>query len=126
MKKQVLTVYVCDHCGKISRSAGALTLHERYCKKNPHNNAICYECNFYEGSADTEDVPCYYGDPLEGETTTFTLTPNRCIKKGCKLYNGLRWRKERLKQIKSNCHNYAPMPSVLDGCPHYEALTENE
>lgn len=126
MKKQVLTVYVCDHCGKISRSAGALTLHERCCKKNPAMRPLCYGCKFFESSADTENVPCYYGDPWEGETITFTLTPNRCIKKGCKLYNGLRWRKERLTQIKTNLYQYAPMPSVADGCEHFKKGTPQQ
>lgn len=38
------TVYQCSYCTKISKSAAGIYQHEKFCKKNPHNNFICVFC----------------------------------------------------------------------------------
>ena len=44
MKLYEKKVYECEHCGKISKSAGAMTLHERRCRKNPNIRPLCWKC----------------------------------------------------------------------------------
>jgi len=116
MKKETITVYSCCFCSKVSRHAPAMQRHESRCRKNPHTHSQCYDCAFYVQADKEEDVPTTYG---EGEVEMFLLTPNRCTKRGIKLFNGLRWCKETLAQMKTN-GNYMPMPSKADGCEFYE------
>ena len=42
MKTETRKVYQCDHCSKRMLSAGAMSYHEKWCKKNPHNRHKCF------------------------------------------------------------------------------------
>lgn len=38
------TVFQCSYCSKVSKSAAGIYQHERFCKKNPHNQLLCTSC----------------------------------------------------------------------------------
>lgn len=38
------TIYQCSYCSRISKSAAGVFVHEKYCKKNPHNQLRCASC----------------------------------------------------------------------------------
>ena len=38
------TVFQCSYCSKVSKSAAGIYQHERFCKKNPHNQLLCASC----------------------------------------------------------------------------------
>ena len=44
MKKAIEAIYKCDYCTKISKSAGAMVRHEKYCNKNPQFYHPCFTC----------------------------------------------------------------------------------
>ena len=64
MKKTTETVYSCEHCGKKMFSAGAMSLHERMCRRNPNNMhrcfAICKHCT--KEYQDTKDNDYEFGN----------------------------------------------------------------
>ena len=43
MKTETRKVYQCEYCGKRMLSAGAMSYHERWCKKKPENRHKCFE-----------------------------------------------------------------------------------
>lgn len=47
MKTETRKVYECDHCGRRMLSAGAMSYHEKWCKKNPHNRHKCFALCVY-------------------------------------------------------------------------------
>lgn len=40
------TYYKCDYCGRISTKMSAMIIHERHCRKNPHNDCLCVRCGW--------------------------------------------------------------------------------
>jgi hypothetical protein len=42
------TVFKCSYCSKVSLSAGAIAIHEKYCRKNPNYNPPCLFCKHLE------------------------------------------------------------------------------
>lgn len=52
-KVEKATYYKCDYCGKVSLKAPAMMMHERHCRKNPHNDNLCLRCGWaISGKAD--------------------------------------------------------------------------
>ena len=45
-KVEKATYYKCDYCGKVSLKAPAMMMHERHCRKNPHNDNLCLRCGW--------------------------------------------------------------------------------
>lgn len=126
MKKQVLTVYVCDHCGKISRSAGALTLHERCCKKNPAMRPLCYNCkNYYKTTAgDEQPITTTRWDPSFGEIiSTKEFRKNQCSFLMVYLFNGCKMYDETKKALLMGKDKWHQMPTETTGCEHFKKGT---
>lgn len=135
MKKQVLTVYVCEHCGKISRSAGALTLHERWCKKNPAMRPLCYNCkNYYEAEPDdTQPITItrsmqnpFFGEIISTkEISTKVFRKNKCTCLSVYLFNGCRMY-EDTKQALMGKDLWHQMPTEATGCEHFKKGTPQQ
>lgn len=128
MKKQVLTVYVCDHCGKISRSAGALTLHERRCKKNPAMRPLCYNCkNYYKTTVgDEQSITFISHDPNFGEIQSMKFfQKNKCTCLSVYLFNGCRMYEET-KQALMGKDLWRQMPTETTGCEHFKKGTPQQ
>lgn len=128
------TVFKCDFCSKISKSAGGMRLHELSCKNNPVNYTPCASClkcirteKYYQDNKEIdEDEYCHamnynfgngrYGLPgnLKKETI-FT-----CDHDGAKMYHHkiLRLGKKISDHIiascdrmmPTECNNYVPEP----------------
>lgn len=122
MKAQTIKAYCCEYCSKISRAAGAMAKHERFCKKNPHNHALCYKCEHFN-QAEIEVFEHINVTVGEGDVQTFIMSPNRCMKKQTNIFNGLKWNKNTL-EIFLRQGSYQPMPSIADGCPYFEQFQE--
>lgn len=43
MKTELKKVYYCEHCNRHMISKGAMTTHERMCRKNPDNQHQCFK-----------------------------------------------------------------------------------
>ena len=103
MKKSIETVYKCDHCTKISKSAGAMIQHEKYCKKNPEFRHPCFMCLHLESNKVVLDS--YYDDPFSGEPIlggNFTSTKFYCNKREVYLHP----KKSELSRVKYAAENY--------------------
>ena len=102
MKKSIETVYRCDHCTKISKSAGAMIQHEKYCKKNPEFIHPCFMCLHLESNKVVLDS--YYEDPFSACKTygNFTSTEFYCNKLACYLHP----KKSELSRVKEAAENY--------------------
>lgn len=37
-------IFKCEFCAKVSLNAGAIVQHEKFCRHNPKNKHICFEC----------------------------------------------------------------------------------
>lgn len=76
MKKEVKTLYKCDHCGKRYLREACAKVHEVRCHLNPDNKRACFDCVYlsckYEYSED---------DGEETKTRGFF-----CSKKDCFVY----------------------------------------
>ena len=56
MQIQYELVYRCAYCNKAMLSKGAMTLHERMCKKNPKNQHKCFKyCKWLIKNKNVED-----------------------------------------------------------------------
>lgn len=122
MKAQTIKAYCCEYCSKISRAAGAMAKHERFCKKNPHNHALCYKCEHFK-QAEFEVFEHINVTVGEGDVQTFIMSPNRCEKQQIKVFNGLKWNSRTLNIFLSQ-GTYKMMPSIADGCQYFEQFQE--
>lgn len=103
MKKSIETVYKCDHCTKISKSAGAMIQHEKYCKKNPEFIHPCFMCTNLVSKEVKLDS--YRADPITGAPEfvgNFTSTEFYCNKLECYLHP----KKSELSRVKEAAENY--------------------
>lgn len=78
MKIIETTIYVCDHCKKKQYRKGDMTLHEKWCKKNPANKHMCFEFCKHLIKSDRD----YEGEEYGGTKTVFT-----CAKTGKEMYS---------------------------------------
>jgi hypothetical protein len=52
-----IKAYRCDYCGKLyMRYKPALNHEQNICLKNPNNFPLCYTCENYEPTYDTEEI----------------------------------------------------------------------
>lgn len=107
MKKSIETVYKCDHCTKISKSAGAMIQHEKYCKKNPEFIHPCFMCTHLE--AKRVELESYKDDPVLGY---FTSTEFYCNKREVYLHP----KKSELSRVKDAAENYGE--AMPNDCEH--------
>ena len=66
------TIYECEYCGRISKSKGGTSNHERLCRHNPINQSCCTSCKFLEKQRNVTktDIPFDYNRV----TTNFICT----------------------------------------------------
>lgn len=78
-------IFVCEHCGKKQFRKGDMTVHERWCKKNPNNKHSCYNFCSHLIKSDRE----YQGDDFTGTKTIFT-----CAKTNKEMFSFIAERKK--------------------------------
>ena len=118
------TIYQCEHCGKVSLNAGAMTHHERSCHSNPKNQPKCWEwCKHYSDTGEKHKVVklCgggygYDGDYEEQYEYSGEVIVRKCDKLKVNLFTPLvgKWKKEKLLK-----EGWKEMPSIVEGCEHY-------
>lgn len=65
-------VYECEHCGRISKSKGGTSNHERLCRHNPINQSCCTSCKFLEKHRNIDRTGTSFDNPEV--TTNFICT----------------------------------------------------
>lgn len=130
------TVYQCSYCSKISKSAAGIYQHEKFCRKNPHNNFICTFCIHLrrEEHLSEEGEKCetcvfnngITGDctlPLSGCNSRIKYTDFICEIDGSKMYAPNRIiRKLSFKYIKDRCDK--PMVDKTQECKNFKPTAE--
>lgn len=129
------TVYQCSYCSKISKSAAGIYQHEKFCRKNPHNNFICAFCIHLrrEEHLSEEGEKCEIcvfnnditGDcllPSSGCNGRIKYTDFICEIDGSKMYAPNRIiRKSSFKYIKDRCE---PMVDKTQECKNFKPKEE--
>lgn len=128
MKLYEKKVYECEYCGKISKSAGAMTLHERRCRKNPNVRPLCWKCKHchseYNGlEQKTEAIEwlqgyTYTGGEIEGSCVLNVVVCD-CDKK--KMFNTLGIKNENLQEELLN-RDWKCSPTESEGCEHFKNM----
>lgn len=105
MIKSVETIFKCDHCNKISRSAGAMSRHEKYCNKNPEFHHPCFFCSHLE--TEQVHIPLYvnYNDGTEEAPCLRTSTEFYCKKREIYLHP----KKAELTEIGEIAENFGEL-----------------
>lgn len=128
MKLYNKKVYECEHCGRISKSAGGMAIHEKTCRKNPNVRPMCWGCrHFYESFGDGEkEAVTFITFNAWGEeyTRTANMRPSRCDIDRSKLYNRIGVHCEELA-IALQDEGWKLCPTVSEGCPDFETWPES-
>nr|DAP23648.1 MAG TPA: zinc finger domain protein [Bacteriophage sp.] len=122
------TVFQCSYCSRISKSAAGIYQHERFCKKNPHNQLLCASCIHCQRvetlSEEGEKCEiCPHRDDIYGDCTgcdsRIRYTDFICAIDGSKMYapNKIR-RKTAFEEIKKRCDK--PMVDSTQECKNYK------
>ena len=107
MKKSIETVYKCDHCTKISKPAGAMIQHEKYCKKNPEFMHPCFMCT--QLVSKRVELNSHQDKPI---FAYFTSTEFYCNKREVYLHP----KKSELSRVKDAAENYGD--AMPNDCEH--------
>lgn len=124
------TVYQCSYCAKISKSAAGIYQHEKFCKKNPHNNFICVFCihlrkEEYLSEESEKCETCVFNDDCTPHLTCcngrIKYTDFICGIDGSKMYapNKIS-RKLAFKYIKDRCDR--PMVDRTQECENFKPI----
>ena len=106
-------VYQCEHCGKVSLGAGAMSRHERVCHENPKNKPQCWEfCKHFSESDEKQEV-------WKNDWCSSRVRKRKCEARNCFLLTPLcsEWKKEELRNIDDA--DWQQMPSIVEGCEHF-------
>lgn len=127
--KQV-QAYRCEHCGKVYLMKTACLEHEAHrCPRNPENRPMCYDCKHYQQSMeDGERETIKYQVESAWSSQDIVIVkkfdPNRCRKKGCKLFNNIKLSDEMTTALDDA--DFKPMPLPKDGCSDFEVADEED
>lgn len=122
------TVFQCSYCSKVSKSAAGIYQHERFCKKNPHNQLLCASCIHCQREETLSEEGekceiCPHRDDIYGDYTgcdsRIRYTDFICAIDGSKMYapNKIR-RKTAFEEIKKRCDK--PMVDSTQECKNYK------
>ncbi len=128
------TIFQCSYCSRISKSAAGIKMHEKYCKKNPHNQLICASCIHCKKEVNYSEKgkrcsKCF-NFSFDGECSLSLEEARLCDSRirivdficdidGSKMYapNKIK-RKTAFEEIKKRCDK--PMVDATQKCEHYE------
>lgn len=130
------TVYQCSYCSKISKSAAGIYQHEKFCRKNPHNNFICALCIHLRREEHLSEEgekceTCVFNNDITGDCTLPSSGCNGRIKytdficeiDGSKMYAPYKVsRKLSFKYIKDRCDK--PMVDKTQECKNFKPKEE--
>lgn len=122
MKIATKKVYECEHCGKLSYNAGAMSNHEARCKKNPSNIPLCWKCKHKDwepGKITITYERHTFGGYFEGQ---MSVENHSCDKRGCKLYSILTSQR-KIDDLEN--HGFEMMPSLTKGCADFEEAKQD-
>lgn len=127
MKLYNKKVYECEHCGKISKSAGGMAVHEKTCRKNPNVRPLCWSCRHFDNAYnDEEEVTFIVFDAWAGEyPRKADMRPSRCQIDRSKLYNRIGVHCEEL-EIALQDEGWRLCPTISEGCPVFEPYPEHK
>lgn len=122
------TIFQCSYCSKVSKSAAGIYQHERFCKKNPHNQLLCASCIHCQREEHLSEEGekceiCPHRDDIYGDCTgcdsRIRYTDFICAIDGSKMYapNKIR-RKTAFEEIKKRCDK--PMVDSTQECKNYK------
>ena len=116
------TAYKCEFCGKTSLRRHNMVSHEKACKKNPKNRAMCYNCanfdtNYYE--AERVEVSRWYSTWSGDKEETKWMYPHKCKCDGMMLFNRFHMNKNWVETLEEEA-GWRVMPNKLDGCPNFK------
>lgn len=125
------TVFQCSYCSKVSKSAAGIYQHERFCKKNPHNQLLCASCIHCHREEHLREPgekckTCDYGKSLDeciwiddSCDSHIKYTDFICDIDGSKMYalNKIRF-KTSFEEIKNRCDK--PMVDATQECKNYK------
>lgn len=130
------TVYQCSYCSKISKSAAGIYQHEKFCRKNPHNNFICPFCIHLRKEEHLSEEgekceTCGLNNEITGDRPNSSYgcdvrikyTDFICEIDGSKMYAPNRIiRKLSFKSIKDRCDK--PMVDKTQECKNFKPIEE--
>ena len=130
------TVYQCSYCSRISKSAAGIYQHEKFCRKNPHNNFICTFCihlrkEEYLSEEGEKCETCVFNNDITGDCTLLSpgcddrikYTDFICEIDGSKMYAPNKVsRKSSFKYIKDRCDK--PMVDETQECKNFKPKEE--
>lgn len=122
------TVFQCSYCSKVSKSAAGIYQHERFCKKNPHNQLLCTSCahchreEYFSEEGEKCEI-CSFRDNIYGDCTDcegrIKYTDFICDIDGSKMYARNKiMLKTSFEEIKNRCDK--PMVDATQKCENYE------
>lgn len=114
------TAYKCEFCGRTSLRRHNMESHERSCRKNPKNRAMCYNCaNFYLSESIAKSISRWtdtFCGQIEDHKRFFL---NKCKHDDCLLFNRFHLHDTWCETLEDE--GWIPMPSELEGCPNFKA-----
>ena len=113
MRIETRKVYVCEHCGRLCKTAGACGNHERNCKKNPSNIVLCFSCKNYKQT--------FGNKPIETEHGEIDRMSCKVLDKFLLSPNYLRGKWVSVDDMQGcNGEEVVLCPTVAQGCCHYK------
>lgn len=142
MHREIIKVFCCDYCNKVSRNNAAIARHEKFCKNNSVTKALCFRCKYLIKAEedDTSVLRRYKLGTTDVKVRAFKCEVLSKLSPNTVLVNGGKRTKNELKaitspttvlEIKESAYGtawYAKedkevcriMPSIKEGCTMFE------
>ena len=114
------TAYKCEFCGRTSLRRHNMESHEKACRKNPKNRAMCCNCahQFCDGEQEKITGYWYHYDGEHEDTKLFNCIRCKCT--GDKMF--IPYHLNEFWRTNLEDEGWIPMPSELEGCPNFKAF----
>ena len=119
------TAYKCEFCGRTSLRMHNMASHERACKKNPKNLAMCFDCANFDANYDAEEmveVSRWYSTWIGDKKENRLVYPHKCKCDDRMLFNRFHMNKDWVAVLEEE-EGWKPMPNMLEGCPNRKPLS---